>query len=121
MPSVLLAGVVCSQPKNLNPTSGKLPHMVFNLRPEGADQQIWKISAKDENELGVERLNFGDAVAIVGALDVGFECVKAGNRRVAFRVEARQILFLRGRSIAKAAAISAHEPALNGFTRPRVG
>lgn len=104
MPSVLLAGTLVSVPKNLNPCNGR-PHVTFLLRPDGADQQIWKITAKDENELGCERLSFGDAVAIVGTLQIGVECDRAGRRRISFCAEAKQILFLRGRSVAKAARV----------------
>jgi hypothetical protein len=115
MPSVLLAGTIVSTPKNLIPFNGR-PHVTFLLRPEGADQQIWKVSCKDENELGCERLSFGDSVAVVGTLDVGVECDRNGTRRVAYRVEAQQILFLRNRSIT-----AATNAAFNGFVRPRVG
>ena len=90
MAILLLAGIVCSAPKNLNPANGR-PHMVFLLRAEG-DGQVWKISALDEREVGVERLSLGDAVAVTGHLDIGIEVDKAGNRRIAYRMEAHQIL-----------------------------
>jgi hypothetical protein len=104
MPSVLLAGVIASAPKNLNPSSGKPPLMSFLLRPDGGGWQLWKICALDERELGCERLQAGDCVAVVGALDVGVEEDHTGARRIAYRVTAHQILFLRNRSVAKKAA-----------------
>jgi hypothetical protein len=79
MAVILLAGIVCSVPKNL--ASGRRPHMVFHLKAE-SDGQIWLIRALDENEVGVERLSLGDAVAVTGHLDIGIEADKAGNRRI---------------------------------------
>jgi hypothetical protein len=106
---VLLAGVVVSTPRNLNPANGR-PHVTFLLRADGDKDRIWKISARDETELGMERVALGDVLAIVGILDVGVE-----KGRISYKIEARQVLFLRNRSVARAA------PALNGFVRSRVG
>jgi hypothetical protein len=87
------------------------------MRPDGSDGQVWKITAKDEAELGMERVALNDSVAILGKLDVGVE-----QGRIAYRVQARQVLFLRNRSIAKATiAAHGHQPASDGFARPRVG
>jgi hypothetical protein len=95
--------------------------VTFNLRAEG-DGQVWRITAEDENEVGVERLNLGDAVAVTGRLDIGIEVDKAGNRRISYRMEAHQILFARARSVAKAAAmIHDSQPMSGGAVRPRVG
>ena len=82
-------------------------HGFFHLKAE-SDGQIWKIVALDENEIGVERLQIGDGVAITGMLDVRAEADKAGNRRIGFNVQARQVLFLRGRSVTRAAAMHEH-------------
>jgi hypothetical protein len=94
--------------------------MVFNVA-EG-DGRVWQITALDETELGVERLAFGDAVAVTGHLNIDVETDRKGHRRVAFKMEARQILFLRGGSITKA-AMPPHDqqPMSNGYARPRVG
>lgn len=108
MATVLVAGVVCSHPKNLNPYNGKPPLMVFNLA-EG-DGRVWRVVALDENELGAERLTFGDAVAVTGALDVRAEADREGRKRIGFNVEARQVLFLRGGSIAKASPAARGTP-----------
>jgi hypothetical protein len=112
---ILLAGIVCSAPKSLK--SGH-PHVTFNLRAEG-DGQIWRISALDENEIGAERLALGDAIAVTGQLDVGVEADRAGRRRVAYRCEAKQILFLRNKSIVRAAAMNGHQPGLQWLATPR--
>jgi len=44
------------------------------------DGRVWQITALDETELGVERLAFGDAVALTGHLNVDVETDKAGRR-----------------------------------------
>jgi hypothetical protein len=118
MAVILLAGIVCSVPKNLNPANGSL-HMVFHLRAEG-DGQIWRIRAKDKNEIGAERLALGDGVAVTGVLDIRAEADREGRKRIGFRVQARQILFLRGRSITKAAAMHESQSISDGFARPRI-
>ena len=115
--TVLIAGIICSHPKNLNPANGH-PHMIFNVAEGG---QVWRVSAEDQAELGTERLMFGDAVAVVGLLDIHVEADRAGRRRVAFCVEAKQILFLRNRSIVKAAAMHEHQTMASGFARPPIG
>ena len=119
MATVLIAGVICSNPRNLNPPNGKLPNMVFNVAE--SDGRVWRVVALDEAELGTERLVFGDAVSIVGLLDVRAETDRAGRKRIGFNVEAKQILFLRARSVAKAAAMIHEQPMSNGFARPRFG
>jgi hypothetical protein len=118
MATVLVAGVISSHPRNINPANGKPPNMVFNVA-EG-DGRVWQITALDETELGVERLQFGDAIAVTGHLNIDVETDRKGHRRVSFKMEARQILFLRGRSIAKAAMVP-HEQQPSGLVRPRVG
>jgi hypothetical protein len=100
MATILLAGVVCSAPKNS--ASGRHPRMTFRLRAE-SDGQVWLIEALDERELGIERLSVGDAVAITGQLDIRAEADREGRRRIGFRAIAEQIMFLRRRSIVKAA------------------
>jgi hypothetical protein len=94
--------------------------MTFNLRPDG-DPQIWKIWALDETELGVERQGPGDAVAIVGTLDIRAETDKAGNKRIGFNVHARQVLFLRGRSVTRHAAMHDHQTMASGYARSPIG
>jgi hypothetical protein len=111
-------GSVGNKPKNSNP-HGKPPNMNFLLvEPDGT---VWKVTALDETELGCERLAFGDAVAIQGQLNVHAECDREGRKRIAHCVTARQILFLRGRSVTKAAGM--HEPpqTIAGYARPRIG
>jgi hypothetical protein len=111
MATVLIAGVICSHPRNLNPSNGH-PHMVFNLAEGG---QVWRVSAEDQAE-------FGDAVAVTGLLNIRAEADRAGNRRISFNLQAKQILFLRGRSVARAAAMThGPQPASSGFVRPRIG
>ena len=103
MATVLVAGIICSNPRNLNPPNGKPPHIVFNMAEN--DGRVWQITALDETELGVERLAFGDAVAVTGHLAIDVEADRYGRRRVAFKMEARQILFLRPRSVVRAAPV----------------
>jgi hypothetical protein len=103
--TVLLVGSVANKPRNSNP-AGKPPNMNFLLaEPDG---RIWRVVALDEAELGVERLVFGDSVAVQGVLDVHAE-----KGRIAYCIAARQVLFLRGRSITKAAMMHEGQP-LNG-------
>jgi hypothetical protein len=117
MATALIAGVICSHPKNLNPRNGKPPFMIFNLCE--SDGRVWRVMALDECELGCERLVFGDAVSVCGLLDVRAECDREGRKRIGFHLQAKQILFLRPRSTAKAFY---EQPAvLNGYTRSRVG
>jgi hypothetical protein len=119
MPVILLAGVVCSVPKAS--ISDSRPHMTFRL-PAESDGQVWKITAFDEDQIGVETLAIGDACAIVGSLDVHAAEDSLGRRRIAFCVTARQLLLLRSRSAVKAAATSFLEPpTAGGAVRPRIG
>jgi hypothetical protein len=49
--------------------------------------------------LGVERLGVGDSVAIVGQLAIRTEKDREGRKRISFNVRAKQVLFLRLRSV----------------------
>jgi hypothetical protein len=120
MATALVAGVICSNPRNLNPANGKPPFMVFNVAE--SDGRIWQVVALDESELGTDRLMFGDAISVVGVLDIRVEVDREGRKRIGFHLQAKQILFLRGRLIAKAAMMP-HEsqPMSAGYARPRVG
>lgn len=112
MPHILLAGVVTSVPKALNPANGH-PHISFFLRADGDNirGRVWKISCLDEVNLGAERIQAGDVLAVFGALDVGVE-----KGRISYKIEARQLLFLRNRSVAKAT-----QEQFSGFARSRTG
>jgi hypothetical protein len=115
---LLLTGTVCSQPRAL--AAGR-PHMVFHLRAE-LDGQVWLVRADDEMEIGVERLRVGDACAVTGQLDVRTETDREGRKRIGFHVQARQVLFLRNRSVTKAAMVPLEsQPMSDGYARPRVG
>jgi hypothetical protein len=119
MATVLIAGVICSNPRNLNPPNGKPPNMVFNVAE--SDGKVWQVTALDETELGMERVAFGDAIAVTGLLDIRAEADREGRKRIGFHVQARQVLFLRGRSITKAAMVPHEQPESGGYVRPRVG
>jgi hypothetical protein len=93
--------------------------MVFNVAE--SDGRVWRVMALDEAELGTDRLVFGDAISVVGVLDIRAECDKAGRKRIGFNVQAKQVLFLRGRSVTRAAAMHESQPMSDGFARPRIG
>jgi hypothetical protein len=59
-------------------------------------------------------------VSIVGPLDIRTATDSRGRKRLVLGVVGRQLLFLRRRSPAKAAAFY-EQPASGGFARPRVG
>jgi hypothetical protein len=99
-PWVSSAGCVLSRPKFcLN----RKPHAWFNLR----DERIWRVTAYAEDEIGgLDTLAVGDALSVVGALDVHAAEESQGRKRIAYCVTARQLLLLRSRSPAKASASS---------------
>src|SRR5262245_10413873 len=111
MPSILLAGEVTSAPQNLRPPGSKPPLVSFNMRADGDTVRVWKIFADDGAELGMDRVARGDRLAIIGSLAVDVE-----KGRIAYKIRAEQVLFLRNKSIAKSIS---HEH-YNGFARPRV-
>jgi hypothetical protein len=82
--AVLLAGCVVPRPKScLNPK----PHSWFNLRSEG-DERIWRVTAYDEDEIGgLDTPAVGDALSVVGALDIHAAEDSQGRRRIAYCVQ----------------------------------
>jgi hypothetical protein len=111
MPLCLIAGVVASSPRSrLDPK----PHVWFNIRSEG-DERIWRVTILDEDEVGgAETLRPGDALSVVGALDVHAAQDARGYKRIAYCLVAKQLLLLRNRSPVKAAASSFFEEPMAG-------